>query len=58
LPHGVEVTHVNLNDNCVEGLRADSLRAFSVHYHPEAAPGPHDARYVFAEFVRLMANGR
>jgi len=57
LPQGVEVTHINLNDNCVEGLRAASLRAFSVQYHPEAAPGPHDARYLFREFVRLMAAG-
>jgi carbamoyl-phosphate synthase small subunit len=54
LPQGVEVTHVNLNDNCVEGLRAASLRAFSVQYHPEAAPGPHDARYLFRNFVDLM----
>jgi len=54
LPPGVEVTHVNLNDNCVEGLRASALRAFSVQYHPEAAPGPHDARYLFKDFVALM----
>lgn len=54
LPAGVTVTHVNLNDGCVEGLRAEALRAFSVQYHPEAAPGPHDARYLFAEFIRLM----
>jgi carbamoyl-phosphate synthase small subunit len=54
LPQGVEVTHINLNDNCVEGLRAASLRAFSVQYHPEAAPGPHDARYLFRNFVDLM----
>jgi carbamoyl-phosphate synthase small subunit len=54
LPQGVEVTHVNLNDNCLEGLRAVALRAFSVQYHPEAAPGPHDARYLFREFVALM----
>lgn len=54
LPQGVDVTHVNLNDNCVEGLRAASLRAFSVQYHPEAAPGPHDARYLFREFVAMM----
>jgi carbamoyl-phosphate synthase small subunit len=58
LPQGVEVTHVNLNDNCVEGLRVASLRALSVQYHPEAAPGPHDARYLFEEFVRVMAAGR
>ncbi len=54
LPAGVEVTHVNLNDQCVEGLRAPAHRAFSVQYHPEAAPGPHDARYLFEEFVHLM----
>jgi carbamoyl-phosphate synthase small subunit len=58
LPQGVDVTHVNLNDNCVEGLRASSLRAFSVQYHPEAAPGPHDARYLFRQFVQLMEVGR
>jgi carbamoyl-phosphate synthase small subunit len=54
LPPGVEVTHVNLNDGCVEGLSAPSLRAFSVQYHPEAAPGPHDARYLFDQFISLM----
>lgn len=54
LPPGVEVTHTNLNDNCCEGLRARDLRAFSVQYHPEAAPGPHDARYLFGQFVDLM----
>ncbi len=54
LPDGVAVTHVNLNDGCVEGLRAPAQRAFSVQYHPEAAPGPHDARYLFGDFVALM----
>jgi carbamoyl-phosphate synthase small subunit len=54
LPQGVEVTHRNLNDACVEGLRAPALRAFSVQYHPESAPGPHDSRYLFADFIRLM----
>lgn len=54
LPPDVEVTHVNLNDGCCEGLRHTTLPAFSVQYHPEAAPGPHDADYLFAEFVRLM----
>jgi len=58
LPSGVEVTHVNLNDQCVEGLRAPHLRAFSVQYHPEAAPGPHDSRYLFDEFARLMETGQ
>ncbi|HEU5087801.1 MAG TPA: glutamine-hydrolyzing carbamoyl-phosphate synthase small subunit, partial [Roseiflexaceae bacterium] len=54
LPHDIEVTHVNLNDDCVEGLRAKDLQAFSVQYHPEAAPGPHDAAYLFDEFIELM----
>ncbi|MHB8682468.1 MAG: glutamine-hydrolyzing carbamoyl-phosphate synthase small subunit [Acidimicrobiales bacterium] len=49
-----EVTHVNLNDGVVEGIRATSVPAFSVQYHPEAGPGPHDARYLFEEFTALM----
>ena len=56
-PAGVEVTHTNLNDGCCEGLRAPDLRAFSVQYHPEAAPGPHDAAYLFGQFVALMKDG-
>jgi carbamoyl-phosphate synthase small subunit len=55
LPQGVDVTYVNLNDGDVEGLRAKALRAFSVQYHPEAGPGPHDARHLFREFIELMA---
>jgi len=60
LPHGdsAEVTHVNLNDGVVEGLRVERLRAFSVQYHPEAAPGPHDATYLFDEFTALMGASR
>jgi carbamoyl-phosphate synthase small subunit len=54
LPAGVEVTHVNLNDGCVEGLRAREMGAFSIQYHPEAAPGPHDAAYLFDQFVEAM----
>lgn len=54
LPPDVEVTHLNLNDGCVEGLRARDVRAFSVQYHPEAAPGPHDASYLFDTFVTMM----
>ena len=50
-----ETTHVNLNDGVVEGLRSQVAPAFSVQYHPEAAPGPHDARYLFAEFHELMS---
>ncbi len=52
---GCEVTHVNLNDGVVEGIRATAAAAFSVQYHPEAGPGPHDARYLFEEFRSLMA---
>jgi carbamoyl-phosphate synthase small subunit len=50
-----EVTHVNLNDGVCEGLRVLDAPAFSVQYHPEAGPGPHDARYLFKEFDDLMA---
>jgi carbamoyl-phosphate synthase small subunit len=49
-----EVTHVNLNDGVIEGISRPDLRAFSVQYHPEAGPGPHDASYLFAEFERTM----
>ncbi|HJX73542.1 MAG TPA: glutamine-hydrolyzing carbamoyl-phosphate synthase small subunit [Candidatus Deferrimicrobiaceae bacterium] len=49
------VTHVNLNDRTVEGLSVPSLRCFSVQYHPEASPGPHDSRYLFTRFYRLLA---
>jgi carbamoyl-phosphate synthase small subunit len=54
LPEDVEITHINLNDQTVEGLRHRSMPAFSVQYHPEAGPGPHDASYLFDEFVQLM----
>jgi carbamoyl-phosphate synthase small subunit len=54
----VEVTHVDLNDGVIEGLRCPDIPAFSVQYHPEAGPGPHDARYLFDEFRELMlSNG-
>jgi len=51
----VKVTHINLNDNTVEGIQHLSLPAFSVQYHPEASPGPHDARYLFSRFIEMMA---
>ncbi len=50
----VEITHVNLNDNTNEGMRHRSLPLFSVQYHPEASPGPHDSRYLFANFCSMM----
>jgi carbamoyl-phosphate synthase small subunit len=54
----VEITHVNLNDHTNEGMRHRSLPLFSVQYHPEASPGPHDARYLFHDFVALMDEAR
>jgi carbamoyl-phosphate synthase small subunit len=53
----VEITHVNLNDHTNEGMRHRSLPLFSVQYHPEASPGPHDARYLFDDFVTMMKEG-
>lgn len=51
---GLEVTHINLLDNTVEGLRCASDQVFSVQYHPESAPGPQDSSYLFDEFIRMM----
>ncbi len=53
-PSIVEATHINLNDDTVEGIRLKGKPAFSVQYHPEASPGPHDARYLFDEFVGML----
>lgn len=50
----VEISHVNLNDNSIEGIRMRNRDAFSVQYHPESSPGPHDSRYLFDEFVDMM----
>jgi carbamoyl-phosphate synthase small subunit len=50
----IEVTHVNLNDQSIEGIRVKDKPAFSVQYHPESTPGPHDSRYLFDEFVSLI----
>lgn len=54
-PYGnVEITHINLNDKSVEGLKCHDIPAFSVQYHPEASPGPHDASYLFERFIEMM----
>lgn len=50
----VELTHINLNDHTVEGIRIKNRKAFSVQYHPEACPGPHDASYLFDDFIRML----
>ncbi len=57
-PDLIEVTHINLNDNTLEGFRHRKLPMLAVQYHPEASPGPHDARYLFAEFSRMMEQVR
>jgi carbamoyl-phosphate synthase small subunit len=50
----VELTHMDLNDQTLEGLRHRNLPLFSVQYHPEASPGPHDSHYLFKDFVKMM----
>ena len=54
----VEITHMNLNDNTVEGIRVIDTQAFSVQYHPESSPGPHDSRYLFDEFISKIRNNK
>lgn len=58
LPADVEVTHINLNDKTVAGLKHKKLPIFSVQYHPESAPGPHDSEYLFENFIKLMEKSK
>jgi len=58
LPEDVEVTHINLNDKTVAGLKHKFLPVFSVQYHPESSPGPHDSKYLFDRFIELMEKNR
>jgi carbamoyl-phosphate synthase small subunit len=54
----VEITHVNLNDFTNEGMRHRTLPLFSVQYHPEASPGPHDSHYLFSRFTEMMSENK
>ncbi len=54
LPQNVEITHINLNDDTIEGIRLTDRPAFSIQHHPEASPGPHDSHYIFDDFVKLI----
>jgi len=58
LPADLELTHINLNDNSVEGFRHKTLPIFAVQYHPEASPGPHDSNYLFERFFELIESNR
>ena len=58
LPKGVRVTHRNLNDETIAGIESTNFSAYSVQYHPEAAPGPHDSQYLFKRFVEMMQSNK
>ncbi|MBC2704274.1 gamma-glutamyl-gamma-aminobutyrate hydrolase family protein, partial [Desulfobacula sp.] len=52
------MTHINLNEDSLEGLKNDSIQAFAVQYHPEASPGPHDSAYLFNQFAKVIENAK
>ena len=54
LPNNISVTHISLNDKTIEGIKCNDYPAFSVQYHPEASPGPHDSRYLFKNFIKMI----
>ena len=54
LPDNITITHINLNDNTIEGLECLEYQAFSVQHHPEASPGPHDSIYILENFIKLI----
>tara|TARA_Y100000814_G_scaffold228792_1_gene172705 strand:+ start:388 stop:1485 length:1098 start_codon:yes stop_codon:yes gene_type:complete len=58
LSNDIEITHVNLNDGTVEGIECKKYNAFSVQYHPEASPGPHDSKYLFNDFIKLIKRAK
>ena len=58
VPDCLEVTHINLNDNSIEGVRHKTLPAFSAQYHPESCPGPHDSQYLFQQFKEMIIAAR
>ena len=58
LPKNINPTHVNLNDNTLAGFECKNYNVFSVQYHPESSPGPHDSRYLFDQFIQLMRNAK
>jgi carbamoyl-phosphate synthase small subunit len=56
--HSSALSHINLNEDSLEGIQDDSLKAFAVQYHPEASPGPHDAAYLFTQFAKVMTHAK
>ena len=58
LNNNIEITHISLNDQTVEGLQCKDLSAFSIQYHPESSPGPHDSRYLFQKFINMMSQNK